>query len=42
MVACDIEGKGGKAMAKAIRVASNKEGDGNKEGNGVGDMGGVR
>jgi hypothetical protein len=37
MEACDKEGKGGKEMATAIRVAGIKEGDGNKEGNGIGD-----
>ncbi len=36
MGACDKEGKGSKAMAMGIRVA------GNKEGNGVGNKGGVR
>ncbi len=29
-VACDKEGKGGKAMAMGIRVAGNKEGEGDK------------
>jgi hypothetical protein len=30
MVACDKEGKGGKAMAMGIRVAGDKEGKGDK------------
>jgi hypothetical protein len=40
--ACDKEGKGSKAMATAIRVVSNEEGDGNKEGDGIGNKGGVQ
>jgi hypothetical protein len=40
MGACDEEGKGGKAMAMAIMVAGNKEGKGDKEGNGTGNEGG--
>jgi hypothetical protein len=39
MGACDKEGKGGKVVATAIRVAGNKEAKGNKEGDGVGDKG---
>jgi hypothetical protein len=30
MVACDQEGKGGKAMAMGIRVAGNEEGEGDE------------
>jgi hypothetical protein len=40
--ACDKEGKGGKAMATAIRVVGDKKGNGNKEGNDVGNEGGVQ
>jgi hypothetical protein len=43
MGACDeVEGKGGKVMAMGIRVAGNEEGKGDKEGNGVGNKGGVQ
>ncbi len=42
MGACDKESEGGKAMATAIRVAGNKKGDGDKEGNGGGNKGGVQ
>jgi hypothetical protein len=42
MGACDKEGKGGKAVATAMRVVGNKEGDGNKEGKGVSNEGGVQ
>ncbi len=35
------EGKGGKGMAKAIRVTGDEKGKGNKEGNGIIDKGGV-
>ncbi len=42
MGACDKEGEGGKAMGTEIRVAGDKEGKGNKEGNGIGNEGGVR
>ncbi len=42
MGACDKEGKGSKGMAMGIRVAGDKEGEGNKEGNGVGNKGGVK
>jgi hypothetical protein len=38
----DKEGKGGKAIAMGIRVAGDKEGKGNKEGDVVGDEGGVQ
>jgi hypothetical protein len=41
MGACDKEGKGGKAMATEIRVVGNEEGDGDEEGNGIGNKGGV-
>ncbi len=41
MGACYKEGKGGKAMATAIRLAGNKEGKGNKVGNGISNKGGV-
>ena len=34
------KGKGGKAMATAIKVKDKKEDKGNKEGDGVGDEGG--
>jgi hypothetical protein len=37
--ACDEEGKGGMAMATGIRVAGDKEGKGNKEGNDVNEGG---
>jgi hypothetical protein len=40
--ACDENGEGGKAMAMAIRVAGDEEGEGNEAGNGVGNEGGVR
>jgi hypothetical protein len=36
------EGKGGKAMATAIKVAGKEEDKGNKEGNGVSKEGGVQ
>jgi hypothetical protein len=36
------EGKGGKVMVTAIRVAGDKEGKGNKEGDGVGNKGDVQ
>ncbi len=42
MGACDKEGKGGKAMAMGIRVMGNNEGKGNKEGNVIGNKGGVQ
>jgi hypothetical protein len=42
MGACDKEGKVNKAMATAIRVAGNKESEGEKEGKGAGNKGGVR
>ncbi len=42
MGAWDKKGKGGKAMAMGIRVAGDKEGKGNKEGNVVGNKGGVQ
>jgi hypothetical protein len=38
----DEEGEGGKAMKTAIRVVGNKDGKGIKEGNGIGNKGGVR
>jgi hypothetical protein len=41
MGACHKDGKGSKVMATAIRVAGNKEGNGGKEGDGIGDEGGV-
>ncbi len=41
MGACDKEGKGSKAMTVEIRVAGDKEGKGNKEGNVIGNKGGV-
>ncbi len=40
--ACDEEGKSGKALAMGIKVAGDKEGKGNKEGNGVSNEGGVQ
>jgi hypothetical protein len=40
--AFDKEGKGSKAMAMGIRVAGDNEGEGNKEGDGIGDKGGVQ
>ncbi len=36
------EGKGGKAMATLIRVAGNEEGKGDKEGDCIGNKGGVQ
>jgi hypothetical protein len=42
MGACDEEGKGDKALAMGIKVAGDKEGKGNKEGNGVSNEGGVQ
>ena len=42
MVACDEKGEGGKAMAMGIRVAGDKEGEGDEAGNGVGDKVGMR
>jgi hypothetical protein len=42
MRACDKKGEGGKAMAMAIRGAGSEESDGNKQGNGVDDKGGVQ
>jgi hypothetical protein len=42
MEACDKKGEGGKAMAMRIRVVSDKEGEGDEAGDGVGDEGGVR
>jgi hypothetical protein len=42
MGACDEEGKGSKAMATGIRVAGNKEGKIDKEGDGIGNKGGVQ
>jgi hypothetical protein len=42
MGAWDKEGKGGKAMAIGIRVMDDVEGEGNKEGNVVGNEGGLR
>jgi len=41
MGACDEKGAGGKAMAMGIRVAVDKEGEGDEAGYGVGDEGGV-
>jgi hypothetical protein len=41
MGACDKEGKGGKAMVTMIRVPGDKEGEGDKEGNGVSNKGRV-
>jgi hypothetical protein len=40
--ACDKEGEGNKAMAMGIRVVGNKEGKGDKEGNGISNKGGVQ
>ena len=42
MGACDKEGEGGNAMATVIRLVGDKEGKGNKEGNGISDKGGVQ
>jgi hypothetical protein len=42
MGACDKEGKGGKAIAMRIRVAGDKESEGNEEGNGISNNGGVQ
>ena len=42
MGACDEKGEGGKAMAMGIRVAGDKEGEGDEAGNGVCDEGGVQ
>ncbi len=42
MGACDEKGEGGKAMAMGIRVAGDKEGEGDEAGDGVGDEGGVQ
>ncbi len=42
MGACDEEGKGSKVMAMGIRVVGDKEGEGNEEGNGIGNKGVVR
>ncbi len=39
MGACDEKGEGGKVMAMRIRVAGNKEGEGDEAGDGVGDEG---
>jgi hypothetical protein len=41
MGARDKEGEGGKVMATGIRVAGDKEGKGDKEGDGVGNKGRV-
>jgi len=41
MGACDKEGEGGKAMVMGMRVAGDKEGEGNEAGNGVGNKGEV-
>jgi hypothetical protein len=41
MGSCDKEGKGNKGMVMAIRVAGNEEGNGDKGGNSIGNMGGV-
>jgi hypothetical protein len=42
MGARDTEGKGDKAMVMAIRVAGNKEGNGDKDGNRISNEGGVQ
>jgi hypothetical protein len=42
MGACDKKGKGGKAMAMAIRVAGDEEGKGGEAGDGVGNEGVVQ
>jgi hypothetical protein len=42
MGACDEEGKGDKVMAMGIRVVVNEEGEGDEEGNGIGNKGGVQ
>jgi hypothetical protein len=42
MRACDKEGKGGKATPTVIRVAGDREGEGNKEGDGVGNKNRMR
>jgi hypothetical protein len=39
MGAYDEEGKGGKAMVMGIRVAGEEEGEGDEEGDGIGDKG---
>ncbi len=38
----DKVGEGGKVMVMAMRVAANKEGQGNEEDDGVNDKGGVQ
>ena len=42
MGACDKKGEGRKAMAMGIRVAGDKEGEGDEAGDGIGDKGGVQ
>jgi hypothetical protein len=42
MGACDKEGESSKVMAMGIWMVADKEGKGNKEGNGIGNKGGVR
>ncbi len=42
MGACDKKGEGGKAMAMAIRVAGDEEGEGDETGDGVGNEGVVQ
>ena len=42
MGACDEKGEGRKAMAMGIRVAGDKEGEGDEAGDGVGNEGGVQ
>ncbi len=42
MGVCDEEGKGSKVMATVIRMAGDKEGEGDKEGNVVDNKGGVQ
>ena len=42
MGACDEKCEGGKVMAMGIRVAGDKEGEGDEAGDGVGSKGGVR
>jgi hypothetical protein len=42
MGACDKENEGNKAMATAIRVVGDEEGEGNREGNGDDNEGGVQ
>ena len=41
MGACDKKGEGSNAMAMGIRVAGDKEGEGDEAGDGIGDKVGV-